>query len=176
MKQKSDEYEQEVAGAYVAHGLQIRNESHALGKTSLQDLLSDELTRLAIAVLRLGATRRAPAAWQQVATSILALRAVGNHEDARATRGEAELTAFLATLRTDMAATAPSKQSALDFIRRIFDYLDLDAISRTYPEYDVGDLLKIILEAFCIHFLASVDGAPNWTACLDAFEGAIRSR
>lgn len=171
VKQKSDEYEQEVAGAFAAHGLQIRNESHALGKTSLQDLLSDELTRLAIAVLRLGATRRAPAAWQQVATSVLALRAVGNHEDARATRVEAELTAFLDTLRTDMAATAPSKQSALDFIRRIFDYLDLDAISRAYPEYGVGDLLKIILEAFCIHFLASVDGAPNWTACLDAFEG-----
>lgn len=171
VKQKSDDYEHELAGAFAVHGLRIRNESHTLGKTSLQDLLSDGLSRLAIAIFRLGATRRAPAAWQLVSASVLALRATGQDDDARAAKVEADLTAFLAALRTDMAATAPSQQSALDFATRVFDYLNLDAIARTYAEYGVGDLLQIILEAFCIHFFASANGAPNWTACLDAFEG-----
>lgn len=171
VKQKSDNYEHELAGAFAAHGLRIRNESHALGKTSLQDLLSDDLSRLAIGIFRLGATRRAPAAWQLVSSSVLALRATGKDDDARAAKVEAELSAFLTALRTDMAATAPSRESALDFFRRVFEYLDLGAIARTYAEYGVGDLLQIILEAFCIHFSASADGAPSWTACLDAFEG-----
>ncbi|WP_448140415.1 UvrD-helicase domain-containing protein [Sphingopyxis fribergensis] len=171
VKQKSDDYEHELAGAFAVHGLRIRNESHTLGKTSLQDLLSDDLSRLAIAIFRLGAARRAPAAWQLVSSSVQVLRAIGQADDARAAKVEAELTAFLAALRTDMAATAPSQQSALDFATRVFDYLDLDAIARTYAEYGVGEQLQIILEAFCIHFLASADGAPNWTACLDAFEG-----
>jgi len=171
VKQKSDEYEHELAGAFAAHGLRIRNESHTLGKTSLQDLLSDDLSRLAIAIFRLGATRRAPAAWQLVSSSVLALRAIGQDDDARAAKVEAELSVFLTALRTDMAVTAPSRQSAVDFVRRVFEYLDLGAIVRTYAEYGVGDLLQIILEAFCIHFFASVDGASNWTACLDAFEG-----
>lgn len=171
VKQKSDDYERELAGAFAANGLRIRNESHTLGKTSLQDLLSDDLSRLAIATFRLGASRRAPAAWQLVSSSVLALRATAQDDDARAAKVEADLTAFLTTLRTDMAATAPSRQSAVDFAKRVFEYLDLGAIARTYAEYGVGDLLQIILEAFCIHFFASADGAPNWTACLDAFEG-----
>ncbi len=171
VKQKSDDYEHELAGAFAVHGLRIRNESHTLGKISLQDLLSDDLSRLAIAIFRLGATRRAPAAWQLVSASVLSLRATGPDDDARAAKVEADLTAFLAALRTDMAATAPSQQSALDFATRVFDYLDLDAIARTYAEYGVGDQLQIILEAFCVHFFACANGAPNWTACLDAFEG-----
>lgn len=171
VKQKSDDYEHELREAFAAHGLRIRNESHALGKTSLQDLLSDDLSQIAIAIFRLGATRRAPAAWQLVSSSVLALRATGEDDDVRAAKVEAELSAFLTALRTDMAATAPSRQSALDFVRRVFEYLDLGAIVRTYAEYGVGDMLQIILEAFCIHFFASADGAPNWTTCLDAFEG-----
>lgn len=171
VKQKSDDYEREFVGAFASHGLRIRNESHALGKTSLQDLLSDDLSRLAIAMFRLGATRRAPAAWQLASSSVLALRATGQDDDAGAAKIEADLTAFLTALRADMAATAPSRQSAADFARRVFEYLDLGAIARTYAEYGVGDLLQIILEAFCIHFFASADGALNWTACLDAFEG-----
>lgn len=171
VKQKSDDYERELAGAFADHGLRIRNESHALGKTSLQDLLSDDLSRLAIAMFRLGATRRAPAAWQLASSSVLALRATQQDDDVSAAKVEADLTAFLAALRADMATTAPSRQGAADFARRVFEYLDLAAITRTYAEYGVGDLLQIILEAFCIHFFASADGAPDWTACLDAFEG-----
>ncbi|MFD2054235.1 UvrD-helicase domain-containing protein [Mesorhizobium calcicola] len=171
VKQKSDDYEHELASPFAAHGLRIRNESHALGKTSLQDLLSDDLCRLAIAMFRLGATRRAPAAWQLVSSKVLALRAVVADDDIGAAKVEADLTAFLAALRADMAATAPSRNSAADFATRVFEYLDLAAIARTYTEYGVGDLLQIILEAFCLHFFASADGAADWTACLDAFEG-----
>lgn len=171
VKQKSDDYEQELAGAFAAQGLRIHNESHALGKTSLQDLLFDDLSQLAIAIFRLGATRRAPAAWQLVSSSVLTLRAAGPDDDARAAKVEAELSAFLTALPTDMAATAPSRQSAIDFVKRVFEYLALGAIARTYAEYGVGDQLQIIFEAFCTHFFGCADGAPNWTACLDAFEG-----
>lgn len=171
VKQKSDDYERELGGAFAAHGLRIRNESHALGKTSLQDLLSDDLCRLAIAMIRLGSTRRAPAAWQLTSSSLLALRAIIQDDDIGAAKVEADLTAFIAALRADMTATAPSRNGAADFAKRVFEYLDLAAIARTYAEYGVGDLLAIILEAFCIHFFASADGAADWTACLDAFEG-----
>lgn len=171
VKQKSDDYERDLAGSFAAHGLRIRNESHALGKTSLQDLLSDDLCRLAIAMFRLGAIRRAPAAWQLASSEILALRTVAPDDDIGAAKVEADLTAFLAALRADMAATAPSRNSAAAFATRVFEYLDPAAIARTYAEYGVGDLLEIILEAFCLHFFASADGAADWTACLDAFEG-----
>lgn len=171
VKQRSDEYEGELAGFFAVHGLRIRNESRALGKISLQDLLSDNLSCLAISMFRLGAIRRAPVSWQLAASSVLALRATARDDDNGAAKVEADLTAFLAALRADMATTAPSRDSAAEFARRVLEYLDLAAIARTYAEYGVGDLLEITLEAFCIHFFASADGAASWTACLDAFEG-----
>ena len=91
VKQKSDDYERDLAGAFAAHGLRIRNESHALGKTSLQDLLSDDVCRLGIAMFRLGSTRRAPAAWQLASSSVLALRAITHDDETTAAKVEAGL-------------------------------------------------------------------------------------
>lgn len=171
VKQKSDDYERELAEPLATRGLRIRNESHALGRTTLQDLLSDELCRVSIAMLRLGSTRRAPAAWQLASSSVLALRAVAPDDDAGEAKIETDLTSFLSVLRADMAATAPSRESAAEFARRVLEYLDIAAVARTYVEYGTGDLLEIMLEAFCLHFFASSEGAADWTTCLDSFEG-----
>lgn len=171
VKQKSDDYEHELAAPLATHGLRIRNESHALGRTTLQDLLSDDLCRLAVAMLRLGSTRRAPTAWQLTSASVLALRAVLPDDDTGADKAEADLTAFLSTLRNDMAVTAPSRTSAVVFAKRVLKYLDMAAVAQTYVEYGVGDLLDIMVEAFHLHLASSSDGATDWTAALNAFEG-----
>jgi superfamily I DNA/RNA helicase len=171
VKQKSDDYERELAPLLAAQGLRIRNESHALGRTTLQDLLSDELCRLAISILRLGSTYRAPAAWQLASASVLMLRAVASDDTSIASAVENDLTAFISALRADMAATAPSQASALAFATRVLEYLDMTAVARTYLEYGTGDLLNIMVEAFCLHLVSSTDAADDWTTALDVFEG-----
>jgi superfamily I DNA/RNA helicase len=124
-----------------------------------------------LAMLRLGATRRAPAAWQLASSSVLALRALAADDDVAAAGIEEGLTDFLSSVRAEMAATPPSHDSALGFASRVLDYLDLAAVARTYPAYGAGGLLDIMLEAFCLHLSASTAGAGDWMACLDAFEG-----
>lgn len=171
VRQKSDDYERQLAGPFAARGLRIRNESHNLGRTTLQDLLSDELCRVAVAMLRLGSTRRAPAAWQLASSSLLDLRAVSPDDDMGQAKIEGNLTAFVSALRADMAALPPSYDNAASFAERVLEYLDMAAVARTYVEYGSGDLLEIMLEAFRLHLFASSNGAADWTGCLDAFEG-----
>ena len=171
VKQKSDDFEADLAAPLAQQGLRLRNESHTLGRTTLQDLLSDQFAKVAIALLRLGATRRAPVAWQLSSAALLEIRAITSGDDVAEARTEADLTAFLTMLRADMANTAPSPASAAIFAARILAFLDLGAVARTYLEYASGDLLAIMVDALQEHLAASANGAATWTACLDAFEG-----
>lgn len=171
VRQKSDEYEAELAEPLAQAGLRLRNESHALGRTTLQDLLADELCRIAIALLRLGAQRRAPDAWRLASSALQNVRAVDPEDEPACHRVEAELTPFLVDLRTEMARAAPTADISRRIAVRIFAFLDLTAVARAYLEYGTGDLLAIMVEAFGLHLAASAAGVATWSACLDGFEG-----
>ncbi|WP_186151776.1 UvrD-helicase domain-containing protein [Burkholderia gladioli] len=171
VKQKSDDYEADLAEPLARAGLRLRNESHALGRTTLQDLLTDTFAKIAVAFLRLGSTRRAADSWQLASTALLEIRAIADGDNGGEARTEDELTTFIATLRADMANLPPSAASAQAFADRVYAFLNLAAIARTYVEYSTGDLLSIMAEAFKLHVAASANGAPTWTDTLDVFEG-----
>lgn len=171
VKQKSDEVEADLEDAFQAQGLRLRNESHALGKTTLQDLLADEFVRIAVAIFRLGAVQRAPHAWQAATRAILELRAVAPDDELAEARVESAFTAFIQGLRRDMSQTAASRASALAFAKQVIDFMDLDAVRRSYVHYAVGDLLDIMVDGFLRHLVTSVAGAPTWSDALDVFEG-----
>lgn len=171
VKQKSDDFEADLSAAFAAEGLRLRNESHTLGQTTLQDLLSDTFSEIVVAFLRLGSTRRAADAWQLASKALLEIRGISTGDDRSEAKAEDELTAFVTTLRTDMANTPSSAASATMFGDRIIAFLDPAAIARTYVEYSTGDLLAIMAEALRAHFIACATGAASWTQALDAFEG-----
>lgn len=102
---KSDDVEADLAATFAQAGLRLRNESHSLGRTTLQDLLSDEFARIAIGLFRLGSTQRAPDAWQICSAALSAVRALADGDDITEARTDAELTAFLATMRAEMRNT-----------------------------------------------------------------------
>jgi superfamily I DNA/RNA helicase len=171
VKQKSDDFEADLVEPLALEGLRLRNESHTLGRTTLQDLLSDRFARIAIALLRLGATRRAPDAWQLCSAALLEIRAIASGDDVAEARTEADLTEFLTTVRADMTNAPPSPANAAIFAARIFAFFDLAAVARAYLEYSSNDLLTVVVDAFRQHLAASANGAATWTICLDAFEG-----
>ena len=171
VKQKSDDFEADLAEPLAREGLRLRNESHALGRTTLQDLLTDTFTKIAVALLRLGSTRRAANAWQLASGAVLEVSAIADGDDLGEARTEDELTAFVTTLRTDMANMPPSAANAETFADRVFAFLDLPAVARTYVEYSTGDLLAIMADALKRHLAASATGVAGWTTALDAFEG-----
>jgi superfamily I DNA/RNA helicase len=171
VKQKSDDFEADLVGTFAQEGLRLRNESHVLGRTTLQDLLNDTFAKIAVALLRLGSTRRAAEAWQLASTALLEIRAIVNDDDLGEAKTEEELTTFVIALRADMGNTPPSAASAAIFADRTFAFLDLAAIARTFVAYSTGDLLAIMVDAFTRHLAAAVDGAATWIDALDAFEG-----
>jgi len=171
VRQMAGDYETDLAGHLAGVGLKIRNESRALGRTTLQDLLTDELCCIIIALLRLGATRRSPDAWRITSEAVQELHAIDLTDEAACHKADAELTSFLAELRATMQRMPPTSANATAIIASVFAFLDLATIARTYQEYGTGDLLDIMVEAFELHLASCADEAADWLACLDAFEG-----
>jgi superfamily I DNA/RNA helicase len=102
---------------------------------------------------------------------VQALRVVDPDDELACHKMEAELTTFLGDLRTETARSAPSPENSRTLAARLFAFLDLRAVARTFLEYGRGELLAIMVEAFELHLAASAAGAATWSECLDAFEG-----
>jgi hypothetical protein len=151
--------------------LRIRNESRALGRTTLQDLLVDAYAKVAQALLRLGAVRLAPAAWQIASDAVLRLRDAGSDDELACRRAEEGLSAFLQDLRASMAGTPPSA-AAEALAAQVLAFVDEQALARSYPEYATGDALAIAQEGFRLHLSSCAVGSPDWAICFDRFAGA----
>jgi superfamily I DNA/RNA helicase len=171
VRQTADRFEAQFAGPFANLGLGLRNESKLICRTTLQDLLVEELTYIALAVLRLGAERKAPQSWAVASHAVLRLRAIDQEDEAACQRAEGGLADFLSQIRTEMHAMSPSPEKAQDLADRLFAFLDLAAVARTFSQYGTGNNLAIVVEAFNFHLGACSNGRPTWKDCLDAFEG-----
>jgi superfamily I DNA/RNA helicase len=171
VRQKADMYESELSPALASVGLQIRNESRTIGRMTLQDLLVDTYCEIAIAVIQLGAARRAPQAWVTAATATEQLRGVDHEDEVASAQAVATLARFLLRLRQRMASLAPSAENAALLLAEVTSFLEIAAIKRTYLEYSTGDLLEIAVEATGLHLAACCVGATTWQETVDKFLG-----
>lgn len=170
VRQRADRFEQQLESEFDRRGIRLRNESRVLGRTTLQDLLAEEATTIALAVFRLGAQTRSPADWARAAEALLRLRAIDPADD-EASRGvQDELTAFIHSIRDELRGL-PTPDEARSLADRVFAFLTPDAMRRAYPAYATGEVLEIMIEAFRLHLQASAADSDSWIECLDRFEG-----
>jgi superfamily I DNA/RNA helicase len=171
VRQKADRFEEQLAEPLGRRGLRLRNESKALGRTSLQDLLAEEVVLIAISILRLAATRRNASAWESASSAVQRLRAVNLDELADSLRAERSLIDFLKQLRSTMASTAPSAVISQQLVKRVLEFLDETALTRSYIQYATGDRLAIAIEGLALHLSACAEDSADWVDCLNRFDG-----
>ncbi|WP_434346507.1 UvrD-helicase domain-containing protein [Myxococcus virescens] len=171
VRQTADRFEDQLKAPFSSVGLRVRNESRSLGRTTLQDLLVEELTTIGIALLRLGNKRRAPSAWKVASTAILQICGVDVDDDVACDRAEKRLVEFLREIRSFMRSNPPDEFVAQNLVSQILEFLSPAALARTYLEYSTGESLEIAIEAFRLHLSHCSKYAANWSMCLDRFEG-----
>jgi superfamily I DNA/RNA helicase len=171
VRQTADRFEESLAGPMARHGLRIRNESRATGRTTLQDLLTDDLVAIALALLRLGVERRSPDAWRVASAAVEQLRGADPDDEIACAQAETELSAFLSVLRDELGAAPPAPERAEHLASLLFAFIDMEAVARTYVQYEAGDLRDIMAEAFRLHLSTCAAEGGSWVECLDAFEG-----
>lgn len=171
VRQKAEQYESQFEGAIGSVGLRIRNEAKKIGKTTLQDLLVEDVACVASSLIRLAVQSRAPEAWHVVTDAMNRLRDVASDEPRRARRVADELGRFIAKARAYQRRHAPARTSASQLADMIVTFLDLGAFRRTYRSYASGDSLQIAADAFREHLENCAEDATTWLECIDAYDG-----
>ncbi len=171
VRQTADRFEGQLAPYFAAAGLRLRNESRNVGRTSLQDLLAEDLTRMVMAILRLAIQPRAPQAWTFIAAALRDLRAADSEDAALQDRIERELKATIGTMREFFDAEAPSDAAARTVAGIAMKFLDLAAVARTFPQYGRGEDLEIAVEAIPLYLAECAAKSATWKDAIDEFEG-----
>lgn len=171
VRQRADQFEEELQPIFTAAGLSIRNENKAIGRTNIQDLMVDEAAIIALATLRLASGERSAAAWSTLSSAVYAIRGVDEDDEIKRYRADEDVQGFLAALGREVRAQMPTAEFAAEIARRIFTFLDVNAMAAAYAAYTRNDLLEIMTEAFSLHLQQSAYEAATWAACIDRFLG-----
>jgi superfamily I DNA/RNA helicase len=171
VRQKADEFEEELQPAFAAAGLRLRNESRVIGRSNVQDLMVDEATSTALAALRIATGQRSAAAWAKLSGAVYAVRGAAEDDEVLRERVDRELQDFLGELGRDISAQPLSAELAIEITRRIFEFLGVGALKATFSAYTRNDLLEVMIEAFSLHLQQAAAETATWAACIDRYVG-----
>ena len=152
-------------------GVTLRNVTRNVGDIAIQDLLGEELTELLIPLLRLGANLKDPESWNKAQRSIQFLEAIYPEDETGQQRLQDCLETFVRDLRAEMRAAEPDAVSACAMAQRALDFVGKDVLRRSVAAYQRDADFERVWNGFCVLLAESTDGAVDWTAALDQFEG-----
>ncbi|MGH8348933.1 MAG: UvrD-helicase domain-containing protein [Pseudomonas sp.] len=172
VRQRPDQFEEELQPIFAAAGLSIRNESKTIGRTNVQDLMVDEAAAIALAALRLASGQRNAVAWSTLSSAVYAIRGVDEDDEVRRYRVDQDIQGFLDALGQHVRPRMPTAELASEIADRIFAFLNVTSMSTTFAAYTRNDLLDIMVEAFSIHLQQAASETETWSSCIDRFIGA----
>lgn len=179
-RQRVADLEPELARALAAQGLKVRNDDAKVGDLRLQDLLKDDLTRLLIGLVRLGATRGGhPQTWREVTATLSRVTSTDRNRDVGSSVDDA-LSNFLADLRRWFASvplntTAEVVEStsvwelANVLVGKLTAFVDFDSIAQKRFLTDRPEDLTVTLEAFKLRLASALEGIRFWDELASAF-------
>ena len=152
-------------------GVTLRNVARNVGDIAIQDLLGEELSELLIPLLRLGASLKDPESWTTAHRSIQFLEAIYPEDETRQQQLQDRLENFVRDIRVRMRVTEPDAVSARAMAQLTLDFVGKDVLRRAVAAYQRDADFERVWSGFCVLLAESADGAVDWTAALDQFEG-----
>lgn len=170
VRMRADTVEQEFAPVFAAQGLTIRNVARQVGGVAIQDILTEELTQCILPLLRLGASTKAPDAWQEAVSMQCSLSGIELGDDFGGEAIRSDLEKCVGELRAAMTAP-PTPANSVQVTDMALRFLDETALRRSVPSYGRNIDYARIKAGFMALMRESNAGAPDWSAALDRFVG-----
>jgi superfamily I DNA/RNA helicase len=168
---RANEVEEELSASLSDQGVRLRNVSRNVGEIAIQDLLGEELTEVLLPLLRLGASNKAPEAWNTAQRNMQFLEAIYPDDEAGQQRLQLRLQEFVRELRAEMKKIKPETAGARTLAQRVLDFVGSSILRRAFPAYQRQHDFDRVWEGFTELLAESTVGASSWTKSLDQFQG-----
>lgn len=170
-RQKAADFEPLFTSELARVGIRLRNDDREVGKLRLQDLLADELALLLFGLLRLAATAGGNGqVWTAVSDSMSVLRDL-EQAGGGGYIADRDLSTFVKRLRLRMRRHPPALQTALDTIDFVMEFIDAEAVRRSFPTHRAVDAVELVVEAFKARMGQVAEQDLSWAEVCDEFEG-----
>lgn len=170
VRQRADTYAPRFAAQLSIHGITLRNEAALVGDVPLQELITEELSKLVIATLRLAHDGAAPKAWTYLVATMQRIRGQSADDDYRNRLLEAELSQVAVNLRERFGALPNALQDAQEVVGSILEFIGHTTLQAYVAQYRQGDWMDKVADAVAQHLLNSLS-PDGWSASLDRYEG-----
>lgn len=172
VRQKADDYAQELAPYFAAVGLRLRNEDASVGALKVQELLAENLSMDCMLLLRVAMTSNDGAAWPAALRTLEGLMPAGfDPSDVNHRRLSKSLDQFASELMERYPDPPNSLEQATALVCALVDFLGRDRLKTVHPAYDQGDWLAKVEDSVTQHLLSSAASASGWVSTLDVYEG-----
>ena len=163
--------EDQLAPAFEAHGLRLRNVDRTVGDIALQDLLGEGLSLMLLRLLRLGTTDRSPENWNAAMSDLQFVEAVDPTDEVGMKRLHQRLQSFVRELRERLRCVYPVSDSAAEAARSALHFIGAQALCRAFPAYRRQPDFNRVWNGFVLLLRECLEHAETWADALDRFQG-----
>lgn len=171
VRMKADEVEQQLAPAFEAYDIGLRNVARLMGDIAIQDLLGEDLTQILLRLLRLGTTKRSPGNWNAALRDLEFLEAIDPADEIGMQKLQQRLGKFIRDHRQTLQGLVPTPDAAVRFVRIVLRFIDKGALQRAFPAYQRQRDFDRVWEGFEMLLRECFEHAETWSDALDTFEG-----
>src|SRR5579872_1306081 len=136
----------------------------------LQDLLAEPAIVLILQFLRVALSPRSPDEWTELTDSCFDLWGIDSGTS-KAGDVERRLSRARHLFRDMVKLMDRTKESVVQVIRQVVDFLGEKALKQAFPQYRQGTFLAGLLDQTATHLAARVMRPMPWLAALDDLEG-----
>lgn len=163
--------EEDLAPAFAARDLRLRNVARLIGDISIQDLLGEDLTALLLPLMRLGASPKSPQDWDLAQRNMQFLHGLDPADEDVLGKAQRALQDFVRTLRRTMRETDPDPASTRETAYSTLEFFGAPLIRQAFPAYKRQQDFDRVWNGF-VELLAECSAnADSWQGLLDEFDG-----
>lgn len=171
VRMNADEVERQLSPAFDARGLRLRNVARNVGDIAIQDLLGEDLTKVLLRLLRLGAAERSPENWNAALRDLQFLEALDPADEAGLQRLQQRLQVFVREIRRAMRHLDPVPHSAAEAAQAALDFVGAQVLRRAFPSYQRRPDFDRVWNGFVLLLRECLEDAETWSNALDKVEG-----
>lgn len=171
VRMRADEVEEQLSQAFANRGLKLRNVARNVGDIAIQDLLTEDLTRIILQLMRLGATDRSPKNWNAALLDLQYIEAVDPADEMEQQRLQERLQTFVRAMRRTLRGLDPVPEAAPEAAQAALDFIGVKVMRRVYPSYQRQADFDRVWNGFTVLLQESLQNAGTWSGALDEFEG-----
>jgi len=175
VRQSANQVEEVLGPVFTAQGLILRNEARNIGEIQIQELMTEPLADLVIAVIQMGIGDRENTPFHRVRSMIGAV--FGDADDRPASEARVERAIRDSVKPARSAATqAPTPQAVADLVDAMLAPFGESALQQLSADYARQSRLAAIAASIVAYLEECSAGATSWLEVIRRFKGAGQVR